>query len=90
MQNPIVTSFAYRNDTKEPQVVYVEPWGCDYTISPGEQLRVQAEGIGEMPHFDLQHSVDGLQLWCESTDATEVFVDGSPVACGHNRGLISP
>lgn len=86
MQNKVLTSFSYRNDTKEGQVVYVEPWGRDYTLLPGQLLRVEAEGKGEIPHFDLQHSLGGFQLWCELTNAVDVFVDGAPVECGYNRG----
>jgi hypothetical protein len=86
VRTPAATPFTYQNDTAHPVVVYVEPWGADYTVLPGQQLRVLAEGRSqERPHFQLHHGAEGLQLWCESTCAHEVFVDGMAVDCGHNR-----
>jgi hypothetical protein len=86
MQSSVATTFTYRNDTARPIVVFVEPWGADYTAMPGQQLRVLAQGEGDArPHFELHQSEDGVQLWCESSCAYEVFMDGIEVECGHNR-----
>jgi hypothetical protein len=86
MLNTVENCFRYRNETRQPQVFCVEPWGSDFTVLPGQQLRLEVSGDGKPPHFDLQHSSDGFQLWCEAAKLFDVFIDGARVECGHQRG----
>jgi len=86
MPNTVEDSFSYQNSTGQSQVFFVEPWGADYTVLPGQQLRLQVSGEGAPSHFSLQHSSDGFQLvWEAGSSYPDVFMDGVPVECGHNR-----
>ena len=52
------------------RVIYVEPWGEDYTLLPDEKLEIVADsGADDIPWFDIVESNDATQVYCESKTA---------------------
>ena len=41
------------NSTKHPRVVWVEPWGEDYTLLPEEKLEIAVADESEQPWFNV-------------------------------------
>jgi hypothetical protein len=68
--------------------VWVEPWGADYTLLPGESLAILASGFTEDSYFDLAHADNEHDLKVviagECEDWT-VFQGQHELFCGHNR-----
>jgi hypothetical protein len=75
------------NDQDAPQVVYVEPWGSDYTLLPQEKLQVVAFGSTRTPWFTFAEADDAIQVYCEDADDFQVYQDGKLLECGHQRGV---
>ena len=73
------------NDTDRPRTIYVEPWGEDFTLRPGEALEVAAFSKGDPPYFHMVWNDDGTQIFCENTDDFVVTADGRQLECGHQR-----
>lgn len=74
------------NSTPMPRIVWVEPWGEDYTLLPGEELEIMARNEAEQPYFTLVEWPQSTQVYLEGvSDDYEVLQDGSRLGCGHNR-----
>jgi hypothetical protein len=76
----------FKNDTLGPRIVWVEPWGEDYTLFPGQWLEIVARGESEVPRFDVVEYEEGFQVWVEGCAFDyDVLQDGARVECGHQR-----
>jgi hypothetical protein len=73
------------NSRKSPHVVWVEPWGDDYTLLADEKLEIVAIGKGNVPWFNVVEADRSTQVYCESTDDFEVFQNGRLLKSGHQR-----
>lgn len=69
-----------------PVTVWVEPWGRDYTLLPGEVYRFTAIGAGPEFYFHLSWPERDLQLYAEG-GCEDVMVEHGEVEvyCGHHR-----
>ena len=67
------------------RIIYVEPWGEDYTLLPQQKLEIVARSASELPYFHLFEYKDSTQVYLERTDDFDVLQDGFRVACGHQR-----
>lgn len=75
------------SSNQSSRVVYVEPWGEDYTLLPGEELEIIADSNAkEMPWFNVVESYGATSVYCENTSEYVVLQDGRELECGHNRG----
>ena len=66
----------------------IEPWGEDYTLRAGKQIKVVAETESvEPPRFHVHvHQPGVFMVFIEGpVVAFQVFEDGVPVNCGHGR-----
>src|SRR5438445_5795193 len=52
-------------DAAASRTIYVEPWGDDYTLPPGEQLEIVAFGRKERPTFSIQEHDTSTSIWLE-------------------------
>ena len=43
------------NDTPQPFVLLLEPWGEDYTIVPGQSFEFVATGVDSKSKFHVEH-----------------------------------
>jgi hypothetical protein len=73
------------NDTKEPRIIWLEPWAEDYTLLPKEDLQIFARGKSEQPWFHFVVGEKHAQVYLMAGDIAEVFQNGHPLSCGHKR-----
>jgi hypothetical protein len=74
------------NDTDRPRIVWVEPWGEDYTLLPKEKLEVIVRNGSEPLWFHVVEYVEGCQVYVEGyTNDYEVTQNDRIRYCGHQR-----
>ncbi len=84
-----VSKIGISNHCNNPRsrVVYVEPWGEDYTLLPNEKLEIIAQPSDDIaPWFYIVESDVYTQVYCEATCDFEIWQEGQRLECGHNRG----
>ena len=74
------------NDGSKPIILYVEPWGRDYTLLPQDTLDLVMESASSNSHFHVQYGHSSLTVFAEG-DPIEVSAsqDGKVLDVGHNR-----
>jgi hypothetical protein len=73
------------NQTKQPRIVWVEPWAEDFTLLPGEELEIVCRGDTEQPWFCVVENQDSTQVYVESGGYPDVLQNGQRLKCGYNR-----
>ena len=76
-----------RNDRANPHVLWIEPWGEDYTLLPGQELKVTVTSSKSNtdPPFELVETEGNTQIYCDLREYPKIFVDECSVECGYNR-----
>ena len=66
--------------------LWLEPWGEDYGMLPGDEFDVVAADAGDDFYFHLTSEDRDMKLYAEG-DVREVTVynGGAELSCGHNR-----
>ena len=74
------------NDRATFVTLWLEPWGEDYGMLPGDEFEVVAEDAGEGFYFHVVNAEKGTKLYAEG-DVTQITVyqRGAELSCGHNR-----
>ncbi len=88
-----MTSFSSKivltNDTSHSRMIWVEPWGGDFTLLPGKTFDIVATDANELPYFTVVEREDGTQVFVETSNPMQsdytVTQDGERVAAGSNR-----
>lgn len=79
-----------RNDTQELLCLWLEPWGSDHWMRPGERFTVVASGVAEPvdePFETVIHD-QGISVWVNIANTVEVLDErGREVTCGHQRPM---
>ena len=75
----------FSNNTKRPRIVWLEPWGEDFTLLSGEQLEIVCRADSGQPWFHVVEHEESTQVYIESGDYPEVLQNGQRLECGHNR-----
>jgi len=74
------------NETEDLLCLWVEPWGTDHWMRPGEVLTVVAGTAPEDAPFNVVVHGQGITVWVNSAnDAEVVDNDGNAAPCGHQR-----
>jgi hypothetical protein len=74
------------NNTDRPRIVWVEPWGDDFTLRPKEGLEVVARNGSESLWFQVVEYNEGCQVYIEGSLCNhDVWQDGQVIHCGHQR-----
>lgn len=74
------------NETESVLCLWVEPWGTDYWMRPGEELTVVTEAPSEESPFNIVVHGQGITVWVNSGNDAEVFdKGGNLLLCGHQR-----
>lgn len=74
------------NETDGLLCVWVEPWGTDHWMRPGEVFTVVTEAEPEGMPFNVVVHDQGVTVWVNAGfDAEVMDQDGASVACGHQR-----
>ncbi|MEU9314989.1 hypothetical protein [Streptomyces sp. NPDC048295] len=74
------------NETSNMVRLWVEPWGTDHLMRPGEEFTVVTEAEPEQSPFNVAVHDQGITVWVNAGHDAEVF-DGNDVLvpCGHQR-----
>lgn len=86
--NPV--PMAVKNDGEQPLELWLEPFGQDYWLEPGESVYVTSYGTWNDCPFETVHEPDCLTVWATSWFATVSHPDGTefppgPRRDGHSR-----
>ena len=73
------------NSGTAPRVVFVEPWGEDYTLFRGQGFRVVAFGAETAPSFEIVENDNATSVYCENATGFTVLLDGKELKCGFQR-----
>ena len=76
------------NDRSQPLLVWIEPWGGDYTVLPEQKLLITAvdSETKRQPHFCVVENDRWSAVYVEECDShPDVLLDGKPVEAGCNR-----
>ncbi|MCX5198618.1 hypothetical protein OOK31_32830 [Streptomyces sp. NBC_00249] len=65
--------------------LWLEPFGQDYWLQPGERFTVTSYGEWTGSPFETVHEPGRIQVWAASFFATVSFDDGTEVPGGHQR-----
>jgi hypothetical protein len=87
----LVSQVALTNVTDSLQVIWLEPWGEDYTLYPGESIELIAEAFPDPPAFEFHECPNGLQVFVEGLIGGDydfrVLQNGVTLQCGHQRQI---
>jgi hypothetical protein len=74
------------NERSSSITLWLEPWGEDYGMSPGDAFEVLAANVAEGFYFHVSSDEKGMKIYAEG-DANDVSVyqSGKMLSCGHNR-----
>ncbi len=75
------------NDRSQPHLVWIEPWGGDFTMLPGQKMTVTTRGpdTKDGPWFVLVETEHNTQVFVERGEYPQVQLNGVVVEEGHNR-----
>lgn len=78
------------NDTKDMLGLWLEPWGSDYWMRPGECFTVVADESAEPVDeaFETVIHDQGISVWVTAANSAEVIdADGNEICSGHQRPI---
>ena len=74
------------NDHSSFITLWLEPWGEDYGMFPGDEFEVLALDSEEDFYFHISHDEKGTKVYAErSVESVAVYKGGELLSCGHNR-----
>ncbi len=73
------------NDSDGARIIWVEPWGEDYTLLAKQKLEIVARSSSEQPYFHLIEHKDSTVAYLEGTSDYDVLQGGFRIECGHQR-----
>jgi hypothetical protein len=70
------------NSIDTPLSLFIEPWGRDYTMLPGETFELVMEGGSDSSLFNIRHNEKRIEVYAESgcLDVL-VFQNGKELSC---------
>lgn len=76
------------NETEDLLCLFVEPWGTDHWMRPGERFTIvasePAEPVDEA--FETIIHDQGISVHATASNSAEVIdADGNEICCGHQR-----
>lgn len=74
------------NDRASFITMWLEPWGEDYGMSPGDEFEIVAAYAGADFYFHVISDEKGMKVYAEgNTRQISVYQNGEELSCGHNR-----
>ncbi|MFE1415389.1 hypothetical protein ACFW6F_32030 [Streptomyces sp. NPDC058746] len=83
LENPV--PMPVLNSGTELLELWLEPFGQDYWLQPGESFVVTSYGSWSGHPFEVAHEPGRIEIWATSWFATVTFPDGTEVPGGHQR-----
>jgi len=73
------------NYQSHPVQLFIEPWGEEYFLMPGDKVALQGTGKGDRPYFGLDFSTYQVTVWAEGgIGDVQVSKNGEPLEIGCN------
>jgi hypothetical protein len=74
------------NSIDAPATLFIEPWGRDYTLLPGETFELVMEGASDDSLFDIYHFEKTIEVYPQG-HCLDILVlqNEKELQCGHNR-----
>lgn len=74
------------NDRSSFATLWLEPWGEDYLMSPGDEFEVVAVDAEEGFYFHLAYDEKGIQVYAEGVATrVSVYQNSKLLSCGYSR-----
>jgi len=73
------------NARNERMLLFLEPYGADYWLQPGEECTVESTPPDPDPTFGLEVTEDGLTVYFEGRHADVREANGDVLNVGHQR-----
>jgi len=74
------------HDVTKPRPIYIEPWGEDYWLLPGDKFKIIAYGNASSPYFSIFENDDSTQVYIEGNGQDFSVRHGEKVIdCGYQR-----
>jgi hypothetical protein len=74
------------NDRSGFVTLWLEPWGEDYGIMPGDEFEIVVGDAADGFHFHIIPDDKGTKVYAEGqVTHISVFQSGAELTCGHNR-----
>jgi hypothetical protein len=89
MTTMLVSRTLIENARPFPVTLFLEPWGEDYTLEPGDVFEVRENQATEGFYLHIVYGEKMIKIWAEgqSSSCPEILLDGKLLECGHNRQL---
>lgn len=79
----------WSHEASKPRPIYIEPWGEDYWLFPGDQFEVIAFSQKTVPHFEIVESDESTQVYFEPDCHKFVIKQAEHhLKCGHQRAKL--
>ena len=76
----------FSNDAERVITLWLEPWGEDYWIQPGETFDLVPDNPKDTFYFAVAHKGGDITVFAEGgCDHVRVEHDGKTLECGHHR-----
>ena len=75
----------FENKTNAMFSLYLEPWGSDFWLAPGEIFEVVPQNDSPDYHLHIINYADGVQVYVEGRGDAIVCCNGKELQCGHQR-----
>jgi hypothetical protein len=85
-----IQKIVIENRFGKPMIVYLEPWGADYTLKEDEKFEIVAENCEEDFYFNIQFERNCIIVYPEGKSNPEyplIYSNGVEIDCGYNRNL---
>lgn len=74
------------NDRSSFITLWLEPWGEDYGMSPGDEFEVVADHAADGFYFHVSSNEKGMKIYAEGdANHVSVYQAAEMLSCGHNR-----
>ena len=75
----------FENKTNAMFSLYLEPWGSDFWLAPGEIFEVVPQNDSPDYHLHIINYADGVQVYVQGGGDAIVCCNGKELQCGHQR-----
>jgi hypothetical protein len=78
-------SLPVRNARPDQMLLFLEPYGVNYGLQPGDECIVTSRPPDPDPAFGFELTDDGVTFYFEGHDAAVMAADGTVLDVGHLR-----
>jgi hypothetical protein len=83
------SKIAFSNESNRPRIIWIEPWGADFTLLNKEEIEIVVTDAKAVPWFHVLEHDDCSQVYVEGVDLMncrhKVLQGEKELQIGHNR-----